>query len=155
MGTLAFLSPRRWRRLGWFGLPILAEVAHSYYVYQSMEGAPLPDTLERLSNARRKVTKDPLDPLELVRVVDWFLHPIYGTSRCLPRAMILFCMLCRRGFDATVVYGVSTGREELDGHAWVLLSGEPLGESEDPRAKYVETYRYPMSGGRRTISNGL
>jgi len=90
-----------------------------------------------------------MDPLDLVRVVDWFLHPIYGTSRCMPRAMILFGMLCRRGFDVTVVYGVSTSPEELDGHAWVLLCGEPLGETEDPRTRFVETYRYSVGGGCR------
>lgn len=143
MNTRVFLSPRRWRQLGWSGLPLLAEVMRSYFVYQMMDAEALPVSLQRLSKAS---PRERGEPEELVRITDWFLHPIHGASRCMPRAAILFRMLSRRGFDPTVVYGVARGERELDGHAWVLLGGEPLGEWDDPSRKFVETYRYSGKG---------
>ncbi len=144
-----FLSPRKWRRLGWAGFPLLVEVVGSYYFFRTLEDEPLPESLERLSRARPKKRTD---PKELVRVVDWFLQPIHGASRCRPRAAVLFRMLSRRDFDPVVVFGVSRKSKELDGHAWVLLDQEPLGEWEDPREKFVETYRYPGNGEWRRES---
>jgi hypothetical protein len=58
-------------------------------------------------------------------------------------------MLVRRGYEPTIIFGVAKGEgddEALDGHAWVLLDGEPLSENEDPRTKFVETYRYAAKG---------
>ena len=135
------MSPWKWRRLGWARVPLLVEVASSYLIYRQIGSTPLPEFLARLSRASAKKQRD---PKELVHVTDWFLQPIHGSSRCMPRAAVLFRMLNRRGFEPTVVYGVSKSGGELDGHAWVLLGGDPLGEWEDPRGKFVETYRYPV-----------
>lgn len=136
-----YLSPRRWWRLGISGLPLLVEVASAYRLYLSASSSPLPELIRRMGTARPKAS---LDCDELVRVTDWFLYPMYGPSRCMPRALMLYRMLSRRGLSPTVVFGVTGEGKSFDGHAWVLLDGEPLAENDDPRQKYVETYRFPF-----------
>ena len=139
-GTLkAYLSPRRLRRLGWPGARMLAEVIRAYRLYEDLEEEPLPEMLEKMTSAK---PRPPRDPADLVRVVDWYLHPRYGRDRCMPRTVILLRMLDRRGFDAEAVFGASKKESDLDSHAWIELEGEPLAEHEDPRTNYTETYRF-------------
>jgi hypothetical protein len=135
----AHFSPRRLGRLGWPGIRRLPEVARAYRLYNKLDGAPLPDMLERMTTAS---SRPPCDPVDLAVVVDWFLHPMYKGDRCMPRTCILLRMLKRRGYDAAAVFGVSKGDTDLDGHAWIELEGEPLAEHTEPREKYRETFRH-------------
>ncbi len=62
-----------------------------------------------------------------------------GTYVCLPRAMTLWWLLRRRGFEARLRLGVNLRGTEprvpqttrLDAHAWIELDGQPLGEAAD------------------------
>ncbi|MHA0044040.1 lasso peptide biosynthesis B2 protein [Deinococcus sp. PEB2-63] len=47
---------------------------------------------------------------------------------CVPRAMTLYALLSRQGRAVSYVSGVRRVNSELDGHAWVELSGVPVAE---------------------------
>jgi len=48
---------------------------------------------------------------------------------CLPRSLLLYRELSRRGADPHLVIGFADASRALAGHAWVTLDGQPLGES--------------------------
>lgn len=57
-------------------------------------------------------------------------HHLYP-MRCLPRALVLWRFLSRRGIPGELQIGVRTEAGELRAHAWVELDGRPLGEGAD------------------------
>ena len=139
--ALAYISPRRLRRLGYTEIPLVFEVIAGYGLYRRLQSRELPELIARMGHAS---AKPKTDPARLVRAADWFLHPLYGSGRCVPRSLILFRLLRRRGHNPTVVYGLKPEkRDGIAGHAWVLLDGKPFAEWDDPTLKYIETYRYP------------
>ena len=58
------------------------------------------------------------------------LAATYGPFRtkCLPRAVVLWALLQRHGFDAEVQLGVRQAGRGLEAHAWVELDGVSLDE---------------------------
>lgn len=65
-------------------------------------------------------------------------------AHCVPRGLALFAMLTRAGYAAEFVSGVRRVGPDLQGHAWVLVDGEPV-ETEVARAElanYREQFRY-------------
>jgi hypothetical protein len=71
------------------------------------------------------------------------------TDHCVPRGLALFAQLTRHGYGATFVSGVRRTDGSLEGHAWVLVDGEPVEAqgSPDPASIYAEQFRY--ESGRR------
>ena len=68
---------------------------------------------------------------------------IYRRDYCMKRSLVLFHFLTRWGYDPSVHFGVKIEEKELKGHAWVELSGRPLGESSDPYTSFKKTFSYP------------
>jgi hypothetical protein len=64
-------------------------------------------------------------------------------EHCVPRALALFALLTRAGYDAVFVSGVRKVGDDLHGHAWVLVDDRPLEAPtvHDPRATYREQFR--------------
>ena len=65
---------------------------------------------------------------------------------CLTRGIARYWLLRRAGADVELRFGLSrtaAGGVAGDGHCWLTLAGEPLGEPRDPRELYVETFRLP------------
>ena len=62
---------------------------------------------------------------------------------CLHRALAGYAALRGRGEDVRFVIGVRPDAGEVVGHAWLELGGAPLGEPEDPRARWVVALVHP------------
>lgn len=92
---------------------------------------PAPGELERIDR--------------LVTLAPRLVHPIVRTG-CLTRGLTLYWFLRRSGFDAELRFGIDpSGAESTDGHCWVALDGEPILERRDPRPRFAETYRLPLT----------
>ena len=52
------------------------------------------------------------------------------TATCLRQALLVYCLLRRRGFAPTLMLGVRKLEESFDAHAWVDLQGVQLGQTE-------------------------
>lgn len=48
---------------------------------------------------------------------------------CLPRSLLLYRELSRRGADPRLVIGFADASRPFVGHAWVTIDGQPLGET--------------------------
>jgi hypothetical protein len=68
---------------------------------------------------------------------------------CLYRALARYAVLRGAGHPARFVMAVDPRREEVAGHAWVELDGEPLGEAVDPGLVVTYSYPTPSSAGAR------
>ena len=63
-------------------------------------------------------------------------HPV--RSGCLPRTIVLWSLLRRRGIDADVRIGVRCGNEdEFHAHAWLEWNGEVLNDAADVGSQYL------------------
>jgi len=71
-------------------------------------------------------------------------------TNCYRRSMMLFRELRRRGWPATIVFGIRETKDVLDGHAWIELDGQALGEPEDPSKTFRVVYSYPVSRGEES-----
>jgi hypothetical protein len=67
-------------------------------------------------------------------------------SGCLTRGVTLFWFLRRAGLDVELCFGLDAGDGcAPDGHCWLALDDEPFLERRDPRARFAELYRLPLS----------
>lgn len=62
---------------------------------------------------------------------------------CLHRALAGYAALRGRGEDVRFVIGVRPDAGTVVGHAWLELDGAPLGEPEDPRARWAVALIHP------------
>jgi hypothetical protein len=63
-------------------------------------------------------------------------HPV--RSGCLPRTIVLWSLLRRRGIDADVRIGVRGANEdEFQAHAWLEWNGEVLNDAADVASQYL------------------
>ncbi|HEY6888870.1 MAG TPA: lasso peptide biosynthesis B2 protein [Solirubrobacter sp.] len=90
---------------------------------------------------RRPLAPDRVD--RLVALAPRLAHPVVRTG-CLTRGLTLFWFLRRQGVAVELRFGLDpTG--VADGHCWLTLDGEPYLEHEDPRPRFAELYRVPVS----------
>jgi hypothetical protein len=76
---------------------------------------------------------------------------------CLKRSLLLYHFMRQAGIDVQLCLGVKTDHIEgeqrddaLNGHAWLLLDGQPWQEHASiPTATYTITYRFPESGQQK------
>ncbi len=67
-------------------------------------------------------------------------------SGCLTRSVTLFWFLRRAGLNVELSFGIDPGDEQTtDGHCWLVLDEEPFLEKVDPRPRFAEVYRLPLS----------
>jgi hypothetical protein len=83
-----------------------------------------------------------LEAMAIARIVR--LAATYGPYRatCLPRAVVLWTLLCRRGLNARIRIGVRRPGERLDAHAWVQVDDQPV----EPGTNSNETTYVPLRG---------
>lgn len=75
-------------------------------------------------------------------------------AHCVPRGLALFAILTKAGYPAVFVSGIRRAGPDLQGHAWVLVHGEPV-ETEAARAElasYREQFRYGEPGTKTSSS---
>lgn len=64
------------------------------------------------------------------------------TPTCWKRAIILHRCLAQQGLSTQIVFGVrKSANQQLDGHAWLEVQGQPLYEAVPP--EYVTTMKFP------------
>lgn len=62
--------------------------------------------------------------------------PLVG-GRCLPRSLVQWTLLRRRGIDALLVIGAAPPEADtFSAHAWVEVDGVPVADAEDVRASF-------------------
>lgn len=67
-------------------------------------------------------------------------HPL--RSSCLPRSIVLWSLLRRRGIDADVRIGVRSDTQgEFQAHAWLEWNGEVLNDAADVCTQYLSFSR--------------
>ena len=79
----------------------------------------------------------------LVRLTQGVLRRTHRRASCHPRSLVLFHVLSGWGYPVALQYGVRKTGGRLEGHAWLDLAGEPLGEPQDPRPLYHVIRSYP------------
>jgi hypothetical protein len=57
---------------------------------------------------------------------------------CLRRSVILWWLLYRKGYSATIQIGSMMCESEFHSHAWVMLNGEVLNDSPEVVSKYSQ-----------------
>ncbi len=57
-------------------------------------------------------------------------------ATCLPRSVMLWWLLLRRGVDCDLRLGVRTEDATLEAHAWVERNGVVLNDTEDVKQRY-------------------
>ena len=77
----------------------------------------------RAAGQRRDKSAEPVAVAQVVRLV-----AAYGPYRanCLPQSLVLWSLLRRRGFEATVEIGARQKEDQFEAHAWVELDGNRL-----------------------------
>jgi hypothetical protein len=122
---------RRERRLGPVRRGLLAsEIVMSYVTARRLlRRNTLPETVTALRSGAAAVSQGDEATLALGRHLAWAtvrtitVLPI--DSRCLMRSLVLTRLLARRGLRSTFVLSAAPG-PQLEAHAWVEHSGEPL-----------------------------
>ena len=70
---------------------------------------------------------------------------IFGSGRdCVPRALAVFSILTRYGYEASFVSGVRLDGDELRSHSWVEVTGlaVPRASDTDGLTGYTENFRH-------------
>lgn len=112
-----------------------------------LQREPLSAMLQRLS--RGKVTffrgRLPIQQEELLIQVQLTMRLCFWLYRssCLFRALLLFAALHRMGKRAIFVVGVRHHNGELEGHAWVTLNGEVIGDDANKCRIFTPLFLYP------------
>ncbi len=120
----------------------LAAVAVALPLLQRLLSLP---ALIGLLDSRRPRPAAATDPAAAVRLVDGLLGVRLGPLRpgCVRRSLLLFALLRRRGQPVTILYGLRPDTSRLEGHSWLELGGQAVGEVGDPRHTFRVTYAYP------------
>ena len=94
--------------------------------------------------ARGRVPQRAADCVELAARL-----PVFNSS-CLRRALVLYALLTRRGFDAQLLIGVAkVPKGRLDGHAWLECEGKVLLGDPEP-GRYLTICGFSSSALRAT-----
>jgi hypothetical protein len=65
---------------------------------------------------------------------------------CLTRGVTLFWFLRGKGLNVELTFGVDTRDDHgTEGHCWLSLADEPFLEKVDPRPRFAEVYRLPLT----------
>jgi len=110
---------------------------------------PLPRLAALLVRPTASQVPDPGELQRLDRVVTLaprIAHPVVRPG-CLTRGLTLFWFLRRAGLEVELRFGIdpSTAGPDDGGHCWLTLDGEPYLELRDPRPRFTELYRLPLS----------
>lgn len=99
---------------------------------------------ERLMTSANRIAGSSIEPPHIL-IFAQRLHRLVGfASRlhlipmtCLIRSLTLQQMLIRRNIPAQVRIGVQKVQDAMYAHAWVEVNGEPVGEVDDVRHKFI------------------
>lgn len=69
-----------------------------------------------------------------------------GRGDCLQSSLVLYRELSRAGADPTLVVGFRRMNGRMQGHAWVLTDGRPVGESQGALDGFAPTFGFGRGG---------
>jgi hypothetical protein len=83
----------------------------------------------------------------LGRLVNLAANHALGRPACLPRSLMLWWLLRRRGIESDLRIGVRTSDGRLEAHAWVECDGRVLNDAADVAARFApfESMKLPAS----------
>ncbi len=109
---------------------------------------PLPRVAALLTRPprQRPIAGAEIERLErLIALAPRVAHPLVRPG-CLTRGVTLFWFLRRAGLDVELRFGLDPATEQpTDGHCWLTLDGTPFLEKRDPRPRFTEIYRLPLT----------
>lgn len=82
------------------------------------------------------------DVERVLRLTQAVLRRTHGDACCYPRSLVLFHVLSGWACPVVLHFGVRKIGGGVEGHAWLELSGSPLGEPRDPRSLYHSIQSY-------------
>ena len=78
----------------------------------------------------------------IFRLTDWLLkRQRFTCTTCFRRALVRYTMINQLNLNTVFMMGVKPDSDDVEGHAWVTLNGNPLMEDEYPN--YIPTFIYP------------
>jgi Transglutaminase-like superfamily len=114
---------------------------------------PLPQVLARLHRSASAPPPGGHAFEDLAYYVDRWLQvfPYHKKGNCLPRSLTLYRFARRSGHAVEFRCGVRKDVDGLEGHAWLMLHGQPFHESGPHWQQFTVTYSYPSEpSGRRS-----
>jgi hypothetical protein len=88
-----------------------------------------------LANSNFAGENSPEPPVKLrnvcIRSVETACRHLPSQPSCLPRALVLWVMLRRRGIHADLKIGVAKSVKDLNAHAWIESHGIVLNDTQD------------------------
>ncbi|HSN74958.1 MAG TPA: lasso peptide biosynthesis B2 protein [Anaerolineae bacterium] len=108
---------------------------------------PLPAALQALTPPAQPQF---LDPNTMRQIVDALTA--FGAGRplgiCLRRSLLRYYFLRRAGLPLVIHFGARRLGDEIGGHAWLTLEGQPYHESPDHTRVHTLMWSYPSGAGR-------
>jgi len=103
---------------------------------------PLPRVEQLLRPRRRRSQRAAVNADEVVRCVDRVLASTNRLLRpgCLTRGVTLYYFLRRAGIDVSLSFGIGDIDGRFAGHCWLVKSGEPFLERNDPTHAFASFY---------------
>ena len=115
------------RRL--FNVAALARLALPYLTFVVLRRWVSIETLTRWAWQPPTRMRDDADETLVVARITRLSQLITRGADCLPRSLLLYRELSRRGADPRLVIGFGATSRPLVGHAWVTVDGQPYGET--------------------------
>ena len=69
-------------------------------------------------------------------------------DNCLERSLLTYRYLAMEGMDPKLVLGASKSDEQIRGHAWVMLNGEPLMDGNEKLEQFTPLTEFGADGSR-------
>jgi hypothetical protein len=112
-------------------------------------GLPL-RTLVRLlwSTPQPGARRDPQREARLISLIGWLYRPdrVWASANCLERSLLLYHFFGAGGADPRLVVGMTRGATRFRGHAWVIVDGQPVGETEADMRAYTPLVTFGAGG---------
>jgi len=111
---------------------------------------PLPRLAALLDRAGRRAPRSPsryCQPAQVNRylqIAQQAGRPLIRRG-CLTRGLTLYWFLVRAGRPVQLCFGMGQVEEELAGHCWVTMAGEPILEPAPPEDTFSTLYTIPAS----------
>jgi hypothetical protein len=105
-------------------------------------------TLVRLAKLRPVGPRRPQQERRIAHLVNR-VGGLWGFGRaptCLERSLVLYRLLSEVNASPRLMIGVAAGAWAVEGHAWVVVDGRPIGDSEDVVRQYSVVTGFEADG---------
>ena len=109
--------------------------------------APL-ETLVRFAKLRPAGSRELSRERRIAQLVERVgeLWRFGGTPACLERSLVLYRLLSEANASPRLMIGVSRREHAIEGHAWVLVDGRPLGDTAAVVERFMVVTSFDASG---------